>query len=241
MTDNRETIILQRGAQKGRGQERQRHEPDLQGGPNIVKVMDVVNDRRSHQPAVILEFVKSTLYDASSSMTPMDIQVMLYKLLGALNFTHSKGYMHRDIKPRNVMVDINKQELRLVDWNIAERYIPGELYSMKCMTLPYKAPELLTNMQDYHYSIDVWGLGLSMDYDYSLDMWGFGLSMATLIFNVNRLWTGEDKADQDKLLRYDPAERLTAAEALQHPYFKPLAGIPTSAQLLALVRNSCTA
>eukprot|EP00798_Chlamydomonas_sp_ICE-L_P014600 gene14600-20649_t len=121
---------------------------DIQGGPNIVKVMDVVRDRRSHQPVSILEYLNSTLYDAQKrGLKPVEVQLLCYKLISALNFTHSKGYMHRDIKPRNVMVDPATQQLRLVDWDDAERYIPGEMYSTKFMTLPYKAPELLVNLQ----------------------------------------------------------------------------------------------
>eukprot|EP00798_Chlamydomonas_sp_ICE-L_P021682 gene21682-28705_t len=154
---------------------------DLQGGPNIIRVMDVVEDRELHQPAVILEFVKSTLHEAHMGLKPEVVQLLLYKLISALNFTHSKGYMHLDIKPRNVMVDPGTHKLRLVDWNEAERYVPGEMYSVKVMTLQYKAPELLMNLQDY---------------DYSLDVWAFGVSMAALVFRKSRLWNSENKIDQ---------------------------------------------
>eukprot|EP00798_Chlamydomonas_sp_ICE-L_P021693 gene21693-28716_t len=246
---------------------------DLQGGPNIIKVMDVVQERKLHQPAVILEFVGSTLHDVRMGLKPVEVQLLLYKLISALNFTHSKGYMHRDIKPRNVMADPITKKLRLVDCNEAERYIPGEMYSTRVMTQQYKAPELLVNMQDYDYSLDVWAFGVTLaSFIFRKSRFHLGIKLyplpsclqssqlllmtktmgteelyaftsnyglvpsdeikeflgthprkpwATFVNSVNQPWATPEALDLlDKIVRYDPAERLTASEAMQHPYFK---------------------
>jgi casein kinase II subunit alpha len=36
----------------------------------------------------------------------------MFELLKALDFCHSKGIMHRDVKPHNVMIDHEKREVR---------------------------------------------------------------------------------------------------------------------------------
>ncbi len=41
----------------------------------------------------------------------------LYELLKALDYSHSSGIMHRDVKPHNVVIDHKERKLRLIDWS----------------------------------------------------------------------------------------------------------------------------
>ena len=43
-----------------------------------------------------------TLYKA---FTDFDIRFYIYEILKALDFCHSKGIIHRDVKPHNIMID----------------------------------------------------------------------------------------------------------------------------------------
>ena len=36
----------------------------------------------------------------------------IFELLKALDFCHSRGIMHRDVKPHNVMIDHEKRQVR---------------------------------------------------------------------------------------------------------------------------------
>uniref|UniRef100_A0A803KY72 Casein kinase II subunit alpha n=1 Tax=Chenopodium quinoa TaxID=63459 RepID=A0A803KY72_CHEQI len=49
----------------------------------------------------------------------------------ALDFSHSQGIMHRDVKPHNVMIDHELRKLRLIDWGLAEFYHPGKEYNVR--------------------------------------------------------------------------------------------------------------
>lgn len=40
-----------------------------------------------------------------------DVRFYIYELLKALDFCHSKGIMHRDVKPHNVMIDHEKKKV----------------------------------------------------------------------------------------------------------------------------------
>ena len=51
-----------------------------------------------------------------------DIRYYMFEILKALDFCHSKGIMHRDVKPHNIMIDHTNRKLRLIDWGLAEFY-----------------------------------------------------------------------------------------------------------------------
>jgi casein kinase II subunit alpha len=40
-----------------------------------------------------------------------DVRYYIFELLKALDFCHSKGIMHRDVKPHNVMIDHEKRKV----------------------------------------------------------------------------------------------------------------------------------
>ncbi|UYV67289.1 CSNK2A2 [Cordylochernes scorpioides] len=237
---------------------------NLRGGPNIICLQAVVKDPVSRTPALIFEHVNNTDFkQLYQTLTDYDIRYYLYELLKALDYSHSMGIMHRDVKPHNVMIDHDNRKTG----GLAEFYHPGQDYNVRVASRYFKGPELLVDYQMY---------------DYSLDMWSLGCMLASMIFRKEPFFHGHDNYDQlvriakvlgteemfayldkyqieldprfndilgrhsrkrwerfvhsenqhlvspealdflDKLLRYDHQERLTAREAMDHPYFYPV-------------------
>jgi len=54
----------------------------------------------------------------------MDFRLYLYKILQALEYCHSNGIMHRDVKPLNIVINHAERRLRLIDWGLADYYKP---------------------------------------------------------------------------------------------------------------------
>lgn len=52
-----------------------------------------------------------------------------------------------------------KRELRLIDWGLAEFYHPEREYNVRVASRYFKGPELLIDLQDYDYALDMWSLG----------------------------------------------------------------------------------
>lgn len=83
----------------------------------------------------------------------------MLEILKALDYINSMGIMHRDIKPHNFVIDHEKRILKLIDFGLAEFYVPDQIYNTRVASRYFKAPELLLNNPFYHYSIDIWALG----------------------------------------------------------------------------------
>jgi casein kinase II subunit alpha len=98
----------------------------LFGGPNIVKLFDVIKDPISKTPSLVFEHIPSIESKVLfQKLSDLDIRLYLYKTLEALDYSHSMGIMHRDVKPLNIIVDPHDKELRLIDWGLADFYKPN--------------------------------------------------------------------------------------------------------------------
>uniref|UniRef100_A0AAY4E679 non-specific serine/threonine protein kinase n=1 Tax=Denticeps clupeoides TaxID=299321 RepID=A0AAY4E679_9TELE len=138
---------------------------NLRGGPNIITLLDIVKD-----PVQLYQ-----------TLSDYDIRFYMYEILKALDYCHSMGIMHRDVKPHNVMIDHEHRKLRLIDWGLAEFYHPSQEYNVRVASRYFKGPELLVDYQMY---------------DYSLDMWSLGCMLASMIFRKEPFFHGHDNYDQ---------------------------------------------
>jgi casein kinase II subunit alpha len=88
------------------------------------------------------------------------LKTYMRDLLSTLDFIHSKGIIHRDIKPHNVLFDPSTKALKIIDFGLAEFYNWEMAMSPKVASRYFKAPELLMETPYYNYSIDVWAVGI---------------------------------------------------------------------------------
>lgn len=79
----------------------------------------------------------------------------------AVEFMHSYGIMHRDIKLQNIMMsdDTDQAIPKMVDFGFAKIIGPTELLNEHYGSQGYTAPEILLQ-KDYRFEVDIWSLGV---------------------------------------------------------------------------------
>ncbi|GJQ76927.1 hypothetical protein Trydic_g15125 [Trypoxylus dichotomus] len=154
---------------------------ELRGGVNIIKLYGVVSINALYTGLIFEQVHNVDFKHIYFTLSEFDTRYYIYELLKALNYCHSKGIMHRDVKPHNIIVDQSQRKLRLIDWGLAEFYNPGQEYNVRVASRYFKGPELLI---EYGY------------YDYSLDMWSLGCMFASMIFRKEPFFSGNDNYDQ---------------------------------------------
>lgn len=115
---------------------------------------------------LVLEFVPDTVYrfcrhftKNKEYMPTIYVKLFVYQLCRALNFIHSVGICHRDIKPQNLLIDPSTGILKLCDFGSAKQLVAGEPNVSYICSRYYRAPELIFGATNYTSAIDTWSLG----------------------------------------------------------------------------------
>ena len=87
--------------------------------PHLVRVYDL--DFLGDRPYLVMEYIRGRnleQYAGEKPLSPRQAAALVAKVAGAAAFAHRRGIVHRDIKPRNILVD-EAGEPRLIDFGMA--------------------------------------------------------------------------------------------------------------------------
>ena len=76
-------------------------------------------------------------------------------------YCHSQRIIHRDLKPANILLaGPQNDQIKLADFGLARAFsIPIKPYTKCVVTLYYRSPELLLEMNEYATPVDIWSVG----------------------------------------------------------------------------------
>ncbi len=147
--------------------------------PTIIPVHDVQYDEQGLPTRFTMKLVEGeTLADlierlGSSAVSSSELERLLgifLKVCDAVSFAHSRGVIHCDLKPSNVMVGSHGQ-VYVTDWGVALRRDPPAMQAENRPTQPY-GESILTGTPAYMAPEQAWAR--RADIDERTDVYGLG-------------------------------------------------------------------
>ena len=178
---------------------------------------------------LVFEYVEKNLLEllqeTPNGISPPKIKYLIYQLIKAIKYLHSKNIIHRDIKPENLLINPDLK-LKLCDFGFArEVKLNMENNNISQMTdyvatRWYRAPELLLSGGIYGPEVDYWAIGCIMgelidgnpifpgddEYDqlnYIIKIMGNLPIQFTEMFYENPIFQGKDLLFVDKIESLD--------------------------------------
>ena len=198
--------------------------------PNVVKILEYFENKNS--TFIIMELIEGQplveyILSHLKELTQKKIAVILFQLMSALNYLHSMGIVHRDIKSDNLMY--NGKNITLIDFGMSRVLKSNKGFEEIEGTALYMAPEILNSN------------GTEKG-----DLWASGVVMYILMVGCFPFSGGSSKEIGEKIKKFEldvpfvqikgispnamdlltrlldpnPKTRITAKEALKHPILK---------------------
>ena len=206
--------------------------------PDIVRIIESFNTKNSY--ILITEYCEGgELFDqVKNQLSETQIAVIFKQVLSGLAYLHSNTIVHRDLKLENILIhEIEKSKttgedlfnIKIIDFGTARIFDKKRNPQSIVGSSYYIAPEVLR--QKYNKECDLWSVGVIL-YMFIVGHAPFdGCDDDEITTNIqrgvyrknDRRWIKASKEVKDliqKLLTYRPSQRLTAIQALNHPWFK---------------------
>jgi calcium-dependent protein kinase len=201
--------------------------------PNILKCYEVFEDKSKYYLA--LEYCqRGDLYEKILEMKGFDegkASKILFQILSAISHCHEKGIIHRDLKPENIFLVENGNEIVIKIGDFGSACVIKNTASVKGFfgSSYYFAPEVLEG--DYDCKSDIWSIGIIMYIILTGKAPYEGRSNKQILHEIKKhpfQLTFENSSPLSpsssdllsKFLTINSKSRISALEALQHPWIQ---------------------
>ena len=200
---------------------------------NILKILEFYESDSYFY--IVTEFCKGTelfkKLKCEGGQNEITTGIIMFQLFSGIFYCHCKNIMHRDLKPENIMIEENTKDgniqIKIIDFGTATFYEKENC--KKIIGTPYyMAPEVIGH--NYNERCDLWSLGVIM-YVLLKGKFPFGGKEKEQIFENIKKGIYDiksppfDRVSEEakdlirRLLVIDPSKRITAGDALNHPFF----------------------
>ena len=213
--------------------------------PNIARFYETFNDERYFHIVTELCRGKSLtklLKLKGGKIKEKNCRIIIMKILHAINYCHSHGVVHCDLKPDNIIFEAPNEEnenddilnlfgLKLIDFGLSSRIKKNKKLNNTVGTAYFIAPEILKG--EYDEKCDIWSIGVILYYILSGKFPFTGKTNNEIFEKIqkNEPNFGKNIFNNISLNAIDfmkkcffknPNERFSAQECLLHPWLEPI-------------------
>mmetsp|Transcript_64230 Transcript_64230/g.150809 ORF Transcript_64230/g.150809 Transcript_64230/m.150809 type:complete len:595 (+) Transcript_64230:67-1851(+) len=182
----------------------------------------------------VLERMESP--DGGGFVPESEISVILRQCLKSVLCCHAHGFVHRDLNAKNFMITGDDRTVKLIDFGLAKRfhgYVSKDQFIEIVGTSHYMAPEMILSGK-YSPAVDIWSLGvllyvcltgmmlLPKDDERKKHLLGKKAYVDRKLDKCPQLQkrscSEQARGLLKSMLQYDPLQRISASEALSHPF-----------------------
>ncbi|WJX95252.1 CDPK-related kinase 5 [Trifolium repens] len=206
----------------------------LNGHRNLIKFYEAYEDHDNVY--IVMELCEGgelldRILSRGGKYSEEDAKAVMTQILNVVAFCHLQGVVHRDLKPENFLFSTKDEnsELKAIDFGLSDFVKLDERLNDIVGSAYYVAPEVLHRA--YNTEADTWSIGV-IAYILLCGSRPFWARTESGIFRSvlkadptfdEPPWPSLSDEAQDfvkRLLNKDPRKRMTAAQALGHPWIK---------------------
>ncbi|KAI9304917.1 hypothetical protein BJ944DRAFT_277982 [Cunninghamella echinulata] len=197
--------------------------------PNVMTLIDVIDDPNASELYLILEYVQGgELFEylvSKGRLSDAEARKHFQQIILGLDFCHHHLICHRDLKPENLLLD-NNNNIKIADFGMASLQPTGSLLETSCGSPHYASPEIVAGMPYNGSASDIWSCGVIL---YALLTGHLPFDDENIRQLLKKVKAGKfampddiSRSAQDlirRILVVDPSKRLTMEQIIAHPWF----------------------
>lgn len=197
--------------------------------PNIVKLIEVIDDCESDRLYMILEYVEGRcMFEGSGpcgGIGEENAQKYFRDLVAGIMYLHSRRIIHGDIKPENLLITAAGQ-VKICDFSVSQRFQGNNDELRRSPGTPvYTAPECITGTTYRGRAADIWAMGVTL---YCMVLGQYPFKGDTLQSTYDEIVHGTLKVPEglnpqlanllEGLLCKDPSHRMSLDAVVKHHF-----------------------
>uniref|UniRef100_W5MCK1 Serine/threonine-protein kinase STK11 n=1 Tax=Lepisosteus oculatus TaxID=7918 RepID=W5MCK1_LEPOC len=202
---------------------------------NVIQLVDVLYNEEKQKMYMVMEYCVCGMQEMLDSVPEKRFPVFqahgyFCQLIDGLEYLHSQGIVHKDIKPGNLLLTTDGA-LKISDLGVAEALHPFA-EDDTCRTSQgspaFQPPEIANGLDTFSgFKVDIWSAGVTL-YNITTSLYPFeGDNIYKLFENIGK---GDYSIPEDcggldcntgrGMLEYDPAKRFSIQHIRQHNWVR---------------------